>query len=81
MQQQLELVGAASQTIGEITVAYTALSVHYRVRHEHKINSSVFREMRREHVLGMVGVVLLLAGFMLDQWQLITAALGPKLGL
>lgn len=62
----MDLFGILLDTVGTILIAYTALRVHDRVRREHKIDSRVTREMRRERALGIVGVALILLGFALQ---------------
>ncbi len=52
--------------IGKLLVAYTAIAVHHRFLKEHKIDAAVFRIMRREQYVGIVGVILILAGFCLQ---------------
>jgi len=62
----LALVGATVDLLGKIMVAYTALRVHHRVRQEHKIDKRVFAEMRREFVLGFLGIGLMILGYLLQ---------------
>jgi hypothetical protein len=47
-------------------IAYTVLSVHYRVRKEHKIDEVVFKHMRREQAGGIIGISLIIIGFLLQ---------------
>jgi len=49
--------------IGSLLIAYTAIMVHYRFRKEHKVDMKVFREMRREQMIGIFGVIFLLIGY------------------
>lgn len=46
-------------------VAYTVLAVHSRVRREQKIDASVLRAMKREKIIGVVGIVLMILGYFL----------------
>ncbi len=62
----MEVVGATLELIGTVMIAYTILAVHYRVRQEHKIDEVVFRQMRREQAAGITGIVLIIAGFILQ---------------
>ena len=50
-------------TIGTLMIAFAALKVHHRVLNEHKIDKEVFSSMRREQVIGLLGVFFILAGF------------------
>ena len=54
------------KTSGEILIGLTAIMVHRRVWKEHKIDEAVYREMKQEQGLGIVGIMLLLGGFMVD---------------
>lgn len=56
--------GHTLQTIGHILIAYTAISVHFRFWKEHKIDNKVFKVMKREQFVGIIGVLLIVAGFM-----------------
>lgn len=47
-------------TLGTIMVAYAALRVHHRVLHEHKIDNQVFRVMKHEQRVGVVGVCIII---------------------
>jgi hypothetical protein len=62
----LELIGFIIDTLGKILVAFTAIRVHGRFWKEHKIDAKVFREMRTEQVLGMLGIAMIVIGFILE---------------
>lgn len=62
----LEFIGFTLDVIGKIMVAFTAIMVHYRFRKEHKVDERVFRSMRREHLLGIIGIALIILGFFLQ---------------
>jgi len=51
------------EMLGHLLIAYTVIMVHYRFRKEHKVDMKVFREMRREQIIGVTGVIFLLAGY------------------
>ncbi|MBI2046074.1 MAG: hypothetical protein HYT28_01455 [Parcubacteria group bacterium] len=51
------------QTLGAILIGFMALMVHHRFLYEHKIDSRVFAEMKREQFLGGLGVFFLVAGY------------------
>ena len=65
----LSFIGFTLDLIGKVLVAYTALRVHHRVWQEHKIDKVVFRAMRRERSLGMMGIGLILLGYFLQTPQ------------
>jgi len=62
----LEFIGFSIDVVGKIMVAFTAVMVHYRFRKEHKIDEKVFRAMRREQLLGVIGILLIILGFILQ---------------
>jgi hypothetical protein len=51
------------EAMGGILVAYMVINVHHRVWREHKIDAVVFEEMRKERVLGLVGIALIAIGY------------------
>lgn len=62
----LELFGFILDTIGTLMVAYTVIVVHYHVWNEHKIDAAVFKAMRREQIIGVVGIILIVIGFVMQ---------------
>ena len=52
-------------TLGHILIAFTVLKVHHRVLREHKIDRKVFLEMRREQIVGLVGLFLIILGYLM----------------
>ena len=60
------LLSKLFSTIGTLLIAYAALRVHHRVLNDQKVDHSVLKEMRREQVAGIFGVVLILVSFFLD---------------
>ncbi len=51
--------------IGKIMIAYTALSVHSYVSREHRINRAVFGAMKREKIVGVLGIIFMVAGYII----------------
>lgn len=62
----LELLGFTLDVIGKIMVAYTAIMVHYRFWKEHKIDERVFVTMKKERIIAVFGVTLILVGYLLQ---------------
>ena len=62
----MELLGFSLDVLGKIMVAFTAIMVHHRFRKEHKVDEKVFRSMRREQVVAVVGIALIVAGYLLQ---------------
>ena len=51
--------------IGTVFVAYAALRVHHRVLGEHKIDQKVLKTMRIEQIVGWIGVLMIIAGYII----------------
>jgi len=60
------VIARTLEVAGEICVAFVAVSVHHRVLKEHKIDSKVFRAMRHEQLVGGIGIILIIAGFVME---------------
>lgn len=61
-----EFIGFSIDTIGKVMVAYTAIRVHYRFWKEHAIDEKVFTAMKSEQFVGLIGIVFILIGFLLQ---------------
>jgi len=62
----IEFIGQTVQVIGEVMIGITAIMVHRRVWKEHKINPAVYKEMQREQIVGILGIILLVAGYLIQ---------------
>ena len=62
----MELFGFILDIIGKVMIAFTAIMVHYRFSKEHKIDEKVFAAMRREKIIGVLGILLMILGFFLQ---------------
>lgn len=62
----IELLGFTLDVAGKVMVAYATIKVHHRFWQEHKVDEFVFRAMKREQIIGIVGVISIIAGFLLQ---------------
>ena len=62
----METLGLTLDFIGKILVAYMALRVHRRFWKEHTIDDKVFSAMKKEQIIGLLGIILIVAGFALQ---------------
>jgi hypothetical protein len=62
----ISAIALTLEFIGTILVAYAALKVHHRFLSEHKVDEKVFNSMKRERRLGVLGVVLVAIGYVLQ---------------
>ena len=66
MREILSFIGFTLDVVGKLLVAYTALKVHNRFREEHRVDEAVFTEMRKESRLGLIGIILIVIGYLLQ---------------
>lgn len=64
--KSMEFLGFTLDLIGKVLVAYTAIRVHYRFWKEHRIDAEVFKVMKREQLVGFIGIVLIVLGYLLQ---------------
>lgn len=62
----MELLGHTLEFVGVILIAYMAIRVHSRVREEHKVDKKVVSEMNRERLFGMIGILFIILGYLLQ---------------
>jgi len=62
----IALIGFTLDVIGKILVSYTVIVVHYRFWKEHKVNEEVFATMQRERTMAILGVILIIIGYLLQ---------------
>jgi len=61
----LDIFTSTLDIIGQVMIAYTALAVHRRVWKEHKIDKTVFRMMRHEQLVGILGIIFTISAYFL----------------
>ena len=59
-------IGFTLDVIGKILIAFTAIMVHHRMLNEHRIDKAVFRSMKREQRVAVVGVLFIIIGYVLQ---------------
>jgi hypothetical protein len=59
-------LGFTIQIAGELLIAVMVLRVHHRVLHEHKMDKKVFATMKREQLIGYIGVACLVVGYLVQ---------------
>lgn len=62
----IAFIGFTLDVIGKVLIAYTAIMVHYRFWQEHKIDEKVFATMKREQLIGIIGIALIIVGYLLQ---------------
>lgn len=51
---------------GKILISITAIRVHLTMLKDHKLDSNVFKEIKHESKLGLIAIILLSLGFVLE---------------
>lgn len=62
----LLLWGITLGTIGKLMLGIAVLRVHLRIFHEHSIDGVVLRAIKREHYITIVGLFLIVLGYVLE---------------
>jgi hypothetical protein len=62
----ISFIGFTLTFLGKVLIAFTAIMVHHRVVNEHRIDKKVFKTMKREQKVGILGVLFLTAGYLLE---------------
>ncbi len=66
----LFVIGLTLSALGKVMLGMTVLVVHWRVLKDHRIDEDVLREMRREQVVGIIAVLLVITGYTLQMISL-----------
>ncbi len=59
----LLLLAITLGTIGKIILGFAVLRVHVHILKEHKIDNIVLKSMRKEQVVTIIGLVLIVIGY------------------
>lgn len=62
----IELIGYIFDVVGKLMIAFTAVMVHHRFLKEHKVDEFVFKTMKKEQIIGIIGIIFILIGFFLQ---------------
>jgi hypothetical protein len=62
----LLLLGLTIGTIGKIVLGVAVLRVHIHILKEHKIDGIVLQSMKREQIVTIVGLLLIVIGYALE---------------
>lgn len=62
----VRIIGLSFEFVGTVLVAYAALRVHHRFLKEHQVDEKVFKMMKREQRLGILGVIFIFVGYVLQ---------------
>jgi len=51
--------------LGKLMVGFTAIAVHHRFLKEHKVDRRVFASMKREQMIGIIGMILIIIAYII----------------
>ena len=60
------ILGLTIKTIGEVIIGISIIRVHNKIMQEHKLDRKVYRSIRNEKFWGLIGVILIIAGYLLE---------------
>jgi len=60
------MIGRTLEVLGELLIGYIVTRVHSRVMQEQRIDRAVLRKMRREKIVGTIGIVLIAVGYSIE---------------
>lgn len=61
-----ELLGFILDAMGKVMIAYAAIQVHRHVRKKRKVDEFIFKAMKREQIIGIMGITLIIVGSLLQ---------------
>lgn len=66
-----QIIVLTLDVFGTLMIAFAAIMVHHRVLNEHKIDDRVLFDMRREQLVAIFGVFLIVAAYIMEMRLLI----------
>jgi hypothetical protein len=60
------LLGLTLKTFGEVIIGISIIRVHYRIMQEHKLDRKVYRSIRNEKFWGLIGIILIITGYLFE---------------
>ncbi len=59
-------MGLTLSFLGKVLLGVSVILVHGKITHEKRIDGIVLMEMRREQVLAIFGVIMMIVGYLLE---------------
>jgi len=60
------LIGITIGLIGKVLLGLSVILVHSKIAHEHRIDTVVLREMRRERNIAILAITLMIVGYAME---------------
>lgn len=61
-------IGMTASIIGEVLIGLAVLNVHKHIIKEHKIDRRVFKAIKREKIIAMSGIILMIIGYIVQSY-------------
>lgn len=62
----LHHIGRTFTLVGEIMIAFMVLWVHHKLETDKRVDKYVLRSLKQEWALALVGIILLIVGYILE---------------
>jgi uncharacterized membrane protein len=62
----LEIIGITLDVLGKILLGLTVLLVHHKILKERRIDQYVIKEIKLEWTLGILGISLMIIGYIFE---------------
>lgn len=62
----LLFLGMTIGVIGKILLGITVIRVHSKIVQEHRVDGAVFKEIRKEKILAILGIIFMVIGYVLE---------------
>lgn len=66
MMDHFQFIILTVNIVGEVMIAYTVIKVHHRILKEHKIDAAVLRVMKKEQVVAIFGIGLIVVSYLAE---------------
>lgn len=66
----LEIIALTSDVLGKILLGVSALLVHKRLKREQKIDKKVLKELKREQLISIFAIILIVVGYLIHLYLL-----------
>lgn len=63
------VIGMSFEALGSVMIAYTVIRTHAMVERERRIDTRIVRFMHRERIAAFIGVLFIVAGYLLQVWE------------
>ena len=63
---ELHQIGLTLTTFGEVLIAYIVITVHHHIARERRIDEDVINQMKKERVLGIMGIGCIIVGYVIQ---------------